>query len=452
MATEELNVKLKVDSKGVTAGLDEAKKDVKKQTDEMSNDVQRSSQKMEESFKDVGKSAENIGESTKTATNAVKDMEKQVESSSKNMEKSLDDVSKKMSTVMIARGAGRLAGMAGEMISEYGGDNEGTKLAGGLLTSMGHGAQAGAMFGPMGAAGGALLGASKELMRAGRELQDAAKAQDEKAKSDLETQRQEILHNENVRKWTAEAKGMAEEAYGNSYMYGTDEGREALGANISEQKKRIAELTAQRDAIAMNYDEDGDIFSQAERMRALNDAIAFAAEKLNIFQQAANEAAEADRIKQEKEEASIRAIEESIEARKKEAQAIRRKVEEEEARERAKAEAEAAREAERAAREEQKRQIAETKGELKEGEGALAALQRQLEGVGKNDTPTDQLTKMGGGVGYSSYNHSVEQVEKQISDNLKQLIQNQQNQNQDIIAKLDDLVNKPASDATWQSP
>ena len=249
MATEELNVKLKVDSKGVTAGLDEAKKDVKKQTDEMSNDVQRSSQKMEESFKDVGKSAENIGASTKTATNAVKDMEKQVESSSKNMEKSLDGVSKKMSTVMIARGAGRLAGMAGGMISEYGGDNEGTKLAGGLLTSMGQGAAAGAMFGPIGAAGGALLGASKELMRAGKELQDAAKSQDEKAKSDLETQRQEIIHNKNVTEWTTEAKNLAEGAYGTSYQYGTDEGREALGKNLAEQRENLRRLTAQRDDV-----------------------------------------------------------------------------------------------------------------------------------------------------------------------------------------------------------
>lgn len=452
MATEELNVKLKVDSKGVTAGLDEAKKDVKKQTDEMSNDVQRSSQKMEESFKDVGKSAENIGESTKTATNAVKDMEKQVQASSKNMEQSLDSVSKKMNLMAIARGGQRLGGIAQTIIGAVGGEGEGAQLTSSLIGGVTTGAAQGAMFGPIGMAGGALLGASTELLKAGKELQDAAKSQDEKAKSDLETQRREILHNENVKKWTAEAKGMAEEAYGNSYMNGTDEGREALGANISEQRKRIAELTAQRDEIAKNYDEDGDIFAQAERMRALNDAIAFATEKLNIFQQAANEAAEADRIKQEKEEASIRAIEESIEARKKEAQAIRRKAEEEEARERAKAEAEAAREAERAAREEQKRQIADTKGELKEGEGALAALQRQLEGVGKNDTPTDQLTKMGGGVGYSSYNHSVEQVEKQISDNLKQLIQNQQNQNQDIITKLDDLINKPASDATWQAP
>jgi hypothetical protein len=47
---------------------------------------------------------------------------------------------------------------------------------------------------------------------------------------------------------------------------------------------------------------------------------------------------------------------------------------------------------------------------------------------------------MGGGVGYTSYNNSVEGVQKTISDNLKKLIENQTNQNQEIIDRLKDLT------------
>lgn len=440
--TQELNVKFKVDASEVTKGSTDAKNKVKDAANQMANDVKSSSQKMDQSFKDVAKSTESIKDATKTATTAVKTMETQVDASAKNMEKSLEGVSKKISLMTIARAGSRLGGIAQDVIGAVGGESEGMKLTSSLIGGVTSGAAQGAMLGPIGMVGGALLGASTELLKAGKELQDAAKAQDEKAKSDLETRRKEIVHQNSVDKWTKEANDLAYNAYGNGTVLGTDEGKAVLGRSIADQRKRIADLTSQRDAIAMNYDENGDVFAQAERMRALDDSIAFATEKLNIFLQAAQDAADAEEKAIAATEAGVRAAEEAIEARKQEAQNIRRRQEEADAKERARQEAQIARDAEKAQKDAEKKEEDKLKGQLKEGQGTLADLQSQLNGSLKvASTPSDSLTKMGGGVGYTSYNNSVEQVQKTISDNLTKLIQNQTNQNNEIIQKLEDLKN-----------
>lgn len=458
MATQELNVKFKVDASDVTSGSKEAKDKVKDAANQMANDVKSSSQKMEQSFKDVAKSTDSIKDATKTATTAVKTMETQVDSSAKNMEKSMDSVSKKMSAMqafsMGSRGIGIVGGLGQEIAKSFGAEETASNI--GVATSIGQtamqGAAAGfAMAGPAGAVIGGLTGAAQSLLKAGNDLQEAAKSQDERAKSDLETRRREIVHQNSVDKWTQEANTLANNAYGNGIVFGTDEGKSTLNANITAQRNRIADLTAQRDAIAMNYDENGDVFAQAEQMRALEDSIAFATEKLNIFLQAAEAAAQVEQQAIAATEAGVKAAQDAIEARKQEAQSIRRRQEEADARERARQEAQIARDAEKAQRDAQKEEEKNLNGQLKEGQATLADLQSELNGQMRSNAsgPSDALIKMGGGAGYTSYNNSVESVQKTISDDLKTLIKNQTAYNTNIETKLQELIDKPNGANVW---
>ena len=458
MATQELNVKFKVDASDVTSGSKEAKDKVKDAANQMAQDVKSSSDKMEQSFKDVAKSTDAIKDATKTATTAVKTMETQVDSSAKNMEKSMDSVSKKMSAMqafhMGAKGVQMIGGLAQNIASSFGADEtaNGIKTATNIATGATQGAATGFMVaGPMGAAAGGLLGAANSLLTAGKELQDAAKSQDEKARSDLENRRQQIVHQNSVDKWTKEANTLAYNAYGNGTVLGTDEGKAVLGKSIADQRKRIADLTAQRDAIATNYDENGDVFAQAEKMRALDESIAFATEKLNIFLQAAQNAADVEEKAIAATEAGIKAAQDAIEARKQEAQNIRRRQEEIDAKERAAEEARIARDAEKAAKDAQKAEEKDLRGQLKEGQTTLADLEGQLNGQMRSNAsgPSDTLTRMGGGIGYTSYNNSVEGVQKTISDDLKTLIKNQTAYNSNIEQKLQELIDKPTGESTW---
>lgn len=77
----------------------------------------------------------------------------------------------------------------------------------------------------------------------------------------------------------------------------------------------------------------------------------------------------------------------------------------------------------------------------KKDESDMAELQAKLNGKALRTVsePTDQLTRIGGGVGYSSYNSSVEQVQKSIDESIKTLIANQNNQNNQIISELRDI-------------
>lgn len=628
MATQELNVKFKVDASDVTSGSKEAKDKVKDAASQMAQDVKSSSQKMEQSFKDVAKSTDSIKDATKTATTAVKTMETQVDASAKNMEKSMDSVSKKMSAMqafhMGARGVQMIGGLAQNIASSYGADETASNIK--TVTNVATGATQGAatgfaVAGPIGAAAGGLLGAANSLMTAGKELQDAAKSQDDKARSDLEAARQNLVHQNDVEKWTKEAKTLANAAYGNltqtqtgegrdilakqieeqrrkveeltkrrdeilrsnneknsanivdqnarktesatpeqkqpnvsvdlkpvadaigrttekqpetsydpklraveqalasatdklnnlSYTYDNsaaldiNEGKVALDNAIAEQTKRIESLTQQRDDLVRNYDENGDVFAQAEKMRALNDAIAYATEKLNIFTQAAQEAADADAKATAAEEAGVKAAEEAIEARKQEAIAIRKRQEEADAKTAAATEKQ--RNSITAMFEQFDRQIQKTSAKnnpasldsafeslktvvdniqnlrnafnngesvdpevlkknftdfnfykdiidsaAKEGQVTLADLQSELNGQMRSSAsgPSDALTKIGGGVGYTSYNNSVEGVQKTISDDLKTLIKNQTSYNANIETKLQQLIDKPTGSAVWE--
>lgn len=439
MATEELKVKFTVDAAGVKSGAADAKNEVKKAASEMASDVKHSSDTMESHLDKVADSTKGIGSAAREASNGVKALESDVSKASSAMEKDLSSVAKSMSAMkafsMGARGIGIIGGLGQEIAKSYGADETASDI--GTATSMGttamQGAAAGFAFaGPLGAVVGGLGGAASSLLKAGNDLQEAAKGQDQKAREDLEAQRQAILAERNRSNWTADAAGM---------------NANQLEDSIDEQRRRIANLTEQRNQVALNYDPE-DPYGSAERMRALNDSIAFAQEKLSIYTSAL------DAVNQE-EEAKIKAIRDEIEERKREAVATRKEAE---AKEKAAAKAE---QAEREKREKEQQRIADAahkaevdkvKDEKREQESLIASTQRQLEGVISRpaQSPTDALTRIGGGRGYASYNNSTAQVQQRIENYLKSLVSTQKSQLQEISNKLDKLENITGGPATWQ--
>lgn len=80
-------------------------------------------------------------------------------------------------------------------------------------------------------------------------------------------------------------------------------------------------------------------------------------------------------------------------------------------------------------------------------ESTLTATQRQLEGVMSKpaNSPTDSLTRIGGGRGYTDYNNSTAKVQMSIEANLKTLVSNQQRQLQEIINKMENF----SATGTW---
>lgn len=439
MATEELKVKFTVDASGVKTGADEAKNKVKQTAQEMASDVKHSSDTMESHLDKVADSTKGIGSAAREASNGVKALESDVSKASSAMEKDLSSVAKSMNAMkafsMGARGIGIIGGLGQEIAKSYGADETASDI--GIATSMGttamQGAAAGFAFaGPLGAVVGGLGGAASSLLKAGNDLQEAAKGQDQKAREDLEAQRQAILAERNRSNWTADAAGM---------------NANQLEDSIDEQRRRIANLTEQRNQVALNYDPE-DPYGSAERMRALNDSIAFAQEKLSVYTSAL------DAVNQE-EEAKIKAIRDEIEERKREAVATRKEAE---AKEKAAAKAE---QAEREKREKEQQRIADAahkaevdkvKDEKREQESLVASTQRRLEGVISRpaQSPTDALTRIGGGRGYASYNNSTAQVQQRIENYLKSLANTQKSQLQEISNKLDKLENITGGPATWQ--
>lgn len=449
MADPQVKVKFTTDTSALKSGMDQATSDAKQKVKELSDDVSKESRDMEDSLDKVADSTKDIGNAADQASQGVKGLEKQVADSSSSMEKNLESVSKKMSAMtafsMGARGIGIVGGMGAEIAKAYGADDTASLI--GTATNVGQsslqGAAAGFAFaGPVGAAIGGLTGAAQSLLKAGNDLQEAAKAQDKTALSDLETQRQSLLAEERQRKFTAEAQTLVNQ--------GTEDGGTELDRAMAEVQRRIDDLTARRNDVAMNYDPE-DPFGAAEKMRGLNDQIQFATEKLQIFAQVA--AARDEEIK---------AAEEAVEARKREAEAVRRVAEEKErrekeaaAREQARQEAVAAREAEKAdrqrAREEEAARRTEERSvrdQLKEAQSELTGSQRELEGVGRTTVGvTDDLTRIGGGAGYASYNNSVGDNVKTISNSLKQLIQLQQSNVDRLVNTLEDI--KVTGAGTW---
>ena len=296
MADPQVKVKFTTDTSELKSGMDQATSDAKQKVKELSDDVSKESRDMEDSLDKVADSTKDIGSAADQASQGVKGLEKQVADSSSSMEKNLESVSKKMSAMtafsMGARGIGIVGGMGAEIAKAYGADDTASLI--GTATNVGQsamqGAAAGFAFGgPVGAAIGGLTGAAQSLLKAGNDLQEAAKAQDKTALSDLETQRQSILAEERRRKFTEEAQTLVNQStedggteLDRAMAEGTENGGTELDRAMAELQRRIDDLTARRNEVAMNYDPE-DPFGAAEKMRGLNDQIQFATEKLQIF-------------------------------------------------------------------------------------------------------------------------------------------------------------------------
>ena len=338
MADPQVKVTFKADTTELKSGMDQATSEAERKVKELEGQVDGSSRKMEAGFDKVSDAAKGVGDAARTAASGVKDLGKEVTQAASGMEKDLKKVNTQLSAMKAFQMGGRAIGIAGGMAQEiaksYGADDTASLIGTGtnVLGTAAQGAAAGFAFaGPMGAAIGGLTGAAQSLLKAGNDLQEAAKGQDQKARDDLEAQRRAIVDARNKEKWTAQANELADSAFGER---ATKEGKDALASEMDAQRSRLADLVRQRDSIALNYNPEGDnVFGEAERMRALNDSIAFAEERLQIFAQAAAKAEEAQNRASEAADKAARA-EEDRAARERQAveTETRRKVERAESR------------------------------------------------------------------------------------------------------------------------
>lgn len=83
------------------------------------------------------------------------------------------------------------------------------------------------------------------------------------------------------------------------------------------------------------------------------------------------------------------------------------------------------------------------KEKQKEIQDSMSLTQRELQGIISRPflggSPTDALTKIGGGTGYASFNNSTAQVQQRIESYLKSILALQKTQLQRIVDKLDTL-------------
>lgn len=457
MATQtELNVKLKVDSSGIKQGSDDAKNKVKQAANQMASDVKASSQKMEASMKDVSKATEGVSDATKTATNAVKSMEGQVSSSANRMKKDLGDVAEQVKGInsrQIAGIASRGFGIAGSAVkwaannlAEEGSDTQtALNVGGAALTGAGSGVMLGAAIGSVvpvigtavgaaiGGAVGALTGAASELWEASSELKKSAQERQEAAQKTLQQAGTELRERDKLAGWEKENQILMG-GIGKTWWQSKDGSQSISGEQriFKVQEARQAELdraVKERDDFVRQHQYDTG--EDAERS-----AVTF-----TVLERAVQEAAQ-----------HLQALSPVVEAaRRSEA-------------EKAKAEAEATRRAEQeaAARDaaiskmnEQMRtnEANALKEEKRSEERTMAEYQRELQGIVSKpaETPTDQLTRIGGGSGYASYNNSTAQIQKSIENHLKEVINVLKDQISETTSRLDALINKD-TEMRWASP
>lgn len=442
MADPQVKIKFTTDTSELKSSMDQATSDASSKVKGLSDDVEKESKKMEDNLDKVADSAKDVGNAADQAADGVKGLENQVAKSSSNMEKNLDQVAKKMSSMQMftmgARGAQMGFGLAGEVASALGADQ--TAAAMDLAGNMAGGGMRGAavgmqVAGPWGAVIGGLAGAGKELLAAGKDLKEAAKGREAAAQSRIEDRQKEKEHQDFVDRWTEKAKNMAYEAYGDEHAGGTEEGKAALDAELRNQQKYLDQVTAKRNEILAS-DEYGTATEKEAALEVVEREIQNASEQLQIFSSIAAQAAAMDERLLASDNKAAEAAQASIDARKKEAEAIRRRVEEEERRTAEAAAKKQAKEEEATRRSQEK----DLKGQQKEAEAALSDTQKELEGVGRTTVGvTDDLTRIGGGAGYASYNNSVGDNVKTISNSLKQLIQIQQSGIDRITTALEDL-------------
>lgn len=440
MATQtELNVKLKVDSSGVRTGTDEAKRKVKDAADSMAQNVKQSSTKMEDSMKGVSRATEGVADATKTATNAVKSMEGQVSSSANRMKKDLGDVAEQVKGIsgrQIAGIASRGLGVAGSAVkwaannlAEEGSDTQAALNVGGAaLTGAASGVMLGAAFGPVGAAiggaVGALAGAASELWEASSELKKSAQERQEAAQKTLQQAGTELRERDKLAGWEKENQILMG-GIGKTWWQSKDGSQSISGEQriFKVQEARQAELdraVKERDDFVRQhqYDTGEDATQSAIQFSILERAVQEAAQHLQALSPVVEAARRSEAEKAKAQEAAAKQTEAEAKAR----EALSAKI----------------------AEQAQKEYEVQLKDEKRSAEQTMAQYERELQGVASKpaETPTDQLTRIGGGGGYASYNNSTAQIQRNIENYLKTLISNQKSQIQEVVDKLDALVNK----------
>lgn len=457
MATEELKVKFTVDASGVKTGADEAKNKVKQTASEMESDVKHSSDSMESHLDKVSESAQNIGEAASDATGGVQDLEQQVVQSSTKMEDSLDKVAEKVKGISAKQGIGiasrafgvasNIAGWMGENYAEDEGSKAGWETASSALSGAAQGAMLGGaigtIFGPVGTviggAAGALAGAAASLWASSKELEKAAKDLERSSEDKLLNAGKDLYERNRLTEYNKESE---------QFIHDLETGDRSTGDVYIEQQKRqdwLNQKIAERDQFVSEhqYDSGEAAVNSATKLDLLERAIQVAQERIAAFTPVVQAA-------QEIEQEGIREAQAAVEERKKEAQAARKLAEEQEkAAQKIKeaAEKEAAAKAAAAEKALRKQQEDQLKDEKRMAEKTLSETQRQLEGVMSKpaNSPTDSLTRIGGGRGYTDYNNSTAKVQMSIEANLKTLVSNQQRQLQEIINKMDSF----SVNGTW---
>lgn len=448
MATNNLEVKFKVDATDVTRGSEDAKNKVKNAANEMASDVKNSSQKMEASMKDVANATEGIGEATKTATNAVKEMEREVDSSARHMERSLRNVSARQVGGLVARGLGEI----GSQISENLGDTEGGALAGGALKGASAGIMMGALAGPIGMAAGGLVGAATGLMEAAIELKSAA--QDQKMANFRTSQnfRNDIINR-------IEDEGNQKEVQSALDLFKTANGNEGTRFAINRAQELVDDRKSAYEKARNKYFELGktNLTGNNEEDQKILAAIGAAEEEMDnaaaAFQEVAPLIAAITQAEHQIEQSIIGEINETKkrldaeEARKKQMEEAARIAAEEDENERM------IKRLERgmpAATAEDAEKINDHIAKLEEQEEEDKKKKKSLKGaftdVGIRQT--DSLTRIGGGTGYASFNNSTTQIQKNIDNNLKNVVKLMRESITETNSRLDALIAKDNT-MTW---
>jgi len=461
MATNNLEVKFKVDASEVTRGSDEAKRKVKNAADSMAASMRE------------------VSNATKDASSAVRQMEGQVASSSRSMERDLSKVARQMSAMQMfnlgARGVGLLGGVASN-IAKYNGNYDAastidstTKVAQGGMQGAAMGFAA---AGPVGAAVGALMGAGNALLEAAVMQKEAARAMlngSVKSIEDIEDRYQSRTRQEEIARQAsaanfdstaaaqqiAEAKQAVEDAKNRQadiqdILYGRKAGIIDIGS-LGGYGRGVATQEMQgnwmdpsfRQRVTKNIEDaihgqSGTLGGEFNRLVGPN-VETFVADQYKIFaDEAKNAEEEVQRAQKRLQE--LAPLQARIDAEQSKIAQMWLNSQEEFWNSGAG----------RAFDDYQNGKDLED--EKREKERTLADYQRQLQGVISRpaETPTDALTRIGGGRGYAAYNNSTAQIQKNIENYLKTLISNQKSQIQEIIDELRTL--KGPTEMVWANP
>lgn len=459
MADPQVKIKFTTDTSGLKSGMDQATSDASNKVKELSDDVEKESKKMEDNLDKVADSAKDVGKAADQAADGVKGLENQVAKSSSNMEKHLDSVADKLKNVsarqvagLAARGLTNIAGSIKDNLGDTAGGQYGASALQGAATGM----MMGAIAGPIGAAAGGLAGAAVGLMEAAVDLKSAAQDQDIANGRIMDDARQGVIDRR-------ESEGRQREVQGRIDNLNAARGNEATRAAINNAQELVKDrqeaakaARAKYEDLAMNSTHTGDVEKDNATLAEINKARV----EMEKAELAAAEVAPLIAVIAAKEEEIRQSIVAELEATDRQIKAQQEK----EAAEKAKA-AKMEEAARIAAEEDATEQLiraldplsdpayvaereAALKDQLKEAESSLAGSQKELEGVGRTTVGiTDDLTRIGGGAGYASYNNSVGDNVKSISNSLKQLIQQEQAGVDRLVNALEDM--KGTGTGTW---